>query len=329
MHSVTVLCGFEVSTNLKKHKQINSIESVKMARGAEGKLRQRNKKKEDKMTADALLSGNENSFMEPVTDDDFPGPSTVTGHDDDDDVGLPPPKMEKKKKKNGTIADNKAVAAAAPVKKGIKSTPLILLILMTGSTLLPAMIFASDYLGTYMQKNNLMGSIGYRLGIGQTPKKRVMSFYEKHDPEKILEVPDILSKYYGDYPKLIKRLERKYQDYGYFIDWEGDEAPMQLALEQFYETRQYMFQQWQLYAPQPIKTATRNIKYNVSTLYKKFAKVWKKKVWPLLEPILGVPKGSSAQKRKDSKAARDRKRPSGTRRKNTEYRDDEEETVQH
>ena len=299
-----------------------------MARGAEGKLRQRNKKKEDKMTAEALLSGNENSFMEPITeDDDFPTPSTATG--ESDDVGLPPSKMEKRKKKNGTSAENKAVTVAAPAKKGIKSTPLILLILMTGSTLLPALIFASDYFGTYMQKNNLMGSIGYRLGIGQTPKKRVMSFYEKHDPEKILEVPDILSKYYGDYPKLIKRLERKYQDYGYFIDWEGDEAPMQLALEQFDETRQYMFQQWQRYAPQPIKTATRNIKYNVSTLYKKSAKVWKKKVWPLLEPFLGVPKGSSAQKRKDAKAARDRKRTSGSRRKNTEYRDEDEETLEH
>jgi len=304
-----------------------------MARGAEGKLRQRNKKKEDRKTANAMLSGNENPFMAPVDEDnDFPNP-TSSSDEDDDDLGAPPPKIEKKKKrKEPSEAENRSVAPPAPSKKGgIKSTPLILLILMTGTTLLPALIYASDYFGSYFQKNNVMGAIGFRLGIGQTPKKRVMSFYEKHDPEKIMEVPGILSKYYGDYPKLIKRLERKYQDYGYFLNWEEDEAPMQLALEQFEETRQYMFQQWQLYAPRPLKTATRNIKYNVGTVYKKFSKLWKKKVWPLLEPLIGVPKGASAQKRKDAQAARDRKRPTGgTRRKNTDFRDDvDEESTQH
>jgi hypothetical protein len=293
-----------------------------MARGAEGKLRQRNKKKEEKLTGEAMLSGNVNPFMAPIDDDDFPTPTSGV---DDDDLGVPPPKMEKKKKrKENADSENRSVAAPAPAKKGIKSTPLILLILMTGSTLLPALIYASDYFGSYLQKNNLIGSIGFRLGIGQTPKKRVMSFYEKHSPEKIEEVPGILAKYYGDYPTLIKRLERKYQDYGYFLEWEADEAPMQFAMEHLQETREYMFQQWQLYAPQPLKTATRNIKYNVGTLYKKGAKVWKKKLWPMLEPIFGVPKGASAQKRKDAQKAR-ANRPKTGRRKNTEYRDDADE----
>ena len=57
-----------------------------------------------------------------------------------------------------------------------------------------------------------------------------MSFYEKHDPTKLEEVPKIMAKYYGDYPKLVKRLERRYQDYGYFQNWEQDEAPMKIAM---------------------------------------------------------------------------------------------------
>ena len=72
--------------------------------------------------------------------------------------------------------------------------------------------------------------MGHKLGVGATPKKRVLSFYEKHDPEKFDDIPKIMAKYYGDYPKLVKRLERRYQDYGYFKDWEQDEAPMKLAM---------------------------------------------------------------------------------------------------
>jgi len=69
-------------------------------------------------------------------------------------------------------------------------------------------------------KTNLTGRLGYRFGIGSTPKKRVVTFYEKHAPEKIHEVDSIVSKYYGDYKTLTKKLERKYQDYGYFVGWE-------------------------------------------------------------------------------------------------------------
>uniref|UniRef100_A0A6U1RP45 Uncharacterized protein n=1 Tax=Cyclophora tenuis TaxID=216820 RepID=A0A6U1RP45_CYCTE len=105
---------------------------------------------------------------------------------------------------------------------------------------------------------------------------------------------------------------------------------MTVAFEQLYETREYFVGKWNRYAPQPLKTAARNVQYNVGTLIKKFRKIWKKTIWPYLEPLFGVPKGGAAQKRKDAQEARDRKARSTSggserRRRNTEYRDDIED----
>jgi len=242
--------------------------------------------------------------------------------------------IRKKKAKQSSCCND--VGCAPPKKasseQGIKTTPLILLILMVGTTILPGLIYASDYLGIFFQKNNVMGQIGFRLGMGAVPKKRVMSFYEKHDPNKLNEVPSILSKYYGDYPQLVKKLERKYQDYGYFLGWEEDEAPFVLAKEQLQDTYTlWINSYWNVYAPQQAKTVARNIRYNLTFLHKKFYKIFWKKVWPHLEPFLGVPKGAEKQKRKDKDEARKRRektggagtnKKSGNRKK---YRDDVEE----
>merc|ERR1712232_867234 len=198
---------------------------------------------------------------------------------------------------------------------------------MTGTTLLPVLLYASDFIGNFVQKNNVIGQVGFRLGMGAVPRKRVMSFYEKHYPNKIEDIPDILSKYYGDYPKLVKKLERKYQDYGYFLGWEEDEAPLRLALQQLEASRDYIVHQyWNRYAPQVLKTAGRNVRYNLTFLFKRLRKVWKRTVWPLLEPFLGVPKGVEKQKRQDAQNARkgrsSRKKSEGTRRRNTDFRDE-------
>mmetsp|Transcript_27216 Transcript_27216/g.41397 ORF Transcript_27216/g.41397 Transcript_27216/m.41397 type:complete len:330 (+) Transcript_27216:166-1155(+) len=326
-----------------------------MARGKEAKARRKDQRKEANKVVSEMMEHDfglpqeeEEELPTPPPQSNDHGDTDVT--DDDDELILPPPRKDAKSKKAKKVQEKmggkskekatkytnramKAANASSGSSKGIKTTPLILLVIMTGTTLIPGLIYASDFLGGYFAKNNVLGSIGYRLGVGQTPKKRVMSFYEKHDPDKIEEVPKIMAKYYGDYPKLLKRLERKYQDYGYFLEWEQDEAPMTLAFEQLAETRDYLGTQFQTYAPQPVKTAVRNVQYNVGKLKKKGRKIFKKKVWPLLEPIFGVPEGAAAQKRKDAKAARDRKnKASGTgrRRKNTEFRDDvEDESTGH
>merc|ERR1712232_635251 len=138
------------------------------------------------------------------------------------------------------------------------------------------------------------GNIGFRLGIGPSPKKRVISFYEKHDPSKLSQVNSIMSKHYGEYPKLIKRLERKYHDYGYFIDWEKDEAPMKLAKDQLMVTYDWFGEQFATHAPRPVKNAYRNAKANITNLYMKGRKIWKKKIWPVLEPYFGVPDAKAA-----------------------------------
>lgn len=274
-----------------------------MARGADAKLRRRNKRK------------NEN---EEVTNMFNEGDSDTEATDETGEV-------DSKKKKEKQQEEE---PVRVPIKKTIKTMPLILLIMMVGTTILPAIIYASDFVANFAQKHHVLGNVGYRMGLGSVPRKRVLSFYEKHDPTKLEDVPTILSKHYGDYPKLVKKLERKYQDYGYFLGWEEDEAPLTLAIEQLVQTREYFVNEyWNRYAPQPAKTAARNIRYNLTFLLKKGRKVWKKNVWPALEPFFGVPKGAEKQKRKDAKEARARKGPSkeGTRRKSKDFRDDVED----
>jgi len=311
-----------------------------MARGAAGKLRRRNRRKEDQAAVDQIFGEEEDGITHDFGASEIPLPPGMSGDavgdsDDDDSKEEEEEVVPKKKKKSKSRAAAGGAPMGMPPKKksqGIKSTPLILLIIMTGSTLLPAMIFASDFLGNFFQKHHVLGQIGFRLGMGAVPRKRVLSFYEKHDPNKIEDVPDILSKYYGDYPKLVKKLERKYQDYGYFLGWEEDEAPLTLAVEQLRETYStWIHSHWNVYAPQPLKTAARNIRYNLTFLHKKLHKVWKKTIWPMLEPFFGVPKGAEKQKRKDAAEARKRKqqssgsRSSGTRRRSAEFRDDVDE----
>lgn len=294
-----------------------------MPRGDDAKLRRRNRRK-------AEAEGVTDMFGTGDDDDDHQAPT------EDLDTAAEEVNMPKKKKKSKGGQHSGAAPVIPPgiggggKNGGIKTVPLIFLVLLVGSTLLPALIYMGDYAAAFLSKSNVMGSIGFRLGIGAVPKKRVLSFYEKHNPEKLDEVPGILAKHYGQYPKLIKKLERKYQDYGYFVGWEEDEAPMRIAMEQLQATYDVWLQQyWNKYAPQLLKTAFRNIRYNLTFLYKKSKKVWKKKIWPLLEPIFGVPEGAAAQKRKDAAEARARQQKKsgsgGGRRRNTDFRDDDED----
>jgi hypothetical protein len=336
-----------------------------MARGKEGKLRRRQNRqndKEDENEAKKFLDGEEEDDWMPLPPKMKAAAAkqrvlveTVDSDDDEVDDNMP-------KKKNKKITKSKPVAVPVKKKEGIKTLPLILLCCLMGTTLLPLLIYAGDYFAA----NNVLGQVGFRLGIGSVPRRRVLSFYEKHAPEKLEQVPTILANNYGKYPELVKKLERKYHDYGYFLDWERDEAPMTLALEtvrSLYD--QWVTEYWNRHAPQQLKTAFRNIRYNLTNLYKKAYKIWKKKIWPVLEPVFGefsrvcvlpwevwrvpalfvqltqhlcvslslsfspgVPKGTEKQKRQDAAEARARaKAGSGkkTRRRSQEFRDDEDE----
>lgn len=303
-----------------------------MAKGADGKERRKEARKEAREKEKEGIGDEVTSDFDLNSDPDFPTPATKVETEGGDetvtnlegkDVKLATKKKKRKKTKvagGETTAPQQAQPAAA--SGGIKTLPLVMLIMLTGTTLLPALLYAGDWFGGFMQKNHILGSLGHKFNVGSSPKKRVFSFYEKHDPEKLNEVEHILSKYYGDYPKLIKRLERKYGDYGYFQNWEQDEAPSKLAFEKLDETKKAIQKEFNKRAPQSIKTAARNVSYNISTIYKKGRVVWKKKIWPYLEPVFGVPdeKAARAQKRKDSAEAKKKK---GRRKANDEYRDDE------
>jgi hypothetical protein len=336
-----------------------------MARGAEAKLRRRNRRKNGgdasiDMFGDETTGGEEFPPMplgrpkktdkkkKKVDDDD----DDDDDEDDDeydfdaqggqDEIPLPMPKKKSKKPATaGTQREGGAGAGTGGNKGGggggIKTTPLILLFLMVGTAVLPVLIYAGDYFSSFLAKTDFTGNIGYGLGIGSVPRKRTVAFYEKHAPEKLNDVPTILSKHYGDYPKLIKKLERKYHDYGYFVGWEEDEAIFTHVKEQAKEWYDIWLQQyWNRYAPQQLKTAFRNIRYNLTYLYKKGRRLYRKHVWPVLEPIFGVPKGGEAQKRKDAAEARKRREQqqrgaggmassAGGRKKHKDYRDDVED----
>jgi len=62
------------------------------------------------------------------------------------------------------------------------------------------------------------------------------------------------------------------------------------------------------------------MRYNLGFLTRKGKKIWRKTLWPVLEPYFGVPKGGAAQKRKDAQAARSAKKKS----KRYDYRDEDE-----
>jgi len=323
-----------------------------MARGAEGKSARKQARKQARAKeAERILNGAEdvNEFSAPPVasqDDDEGANDSSSSSDDDEEEDIagkksPPeetPEAPEKKAGSSKSKSNRAKKAAlqrtaregAPAPSsggGIKTLPLVMLVMLTGTTVLPALLYAGDYIGAMVQKKHLLGNLGFRLGIGPSPKKRVVSFYEKHDPDKIGEVPAILSKYYGDYPKLIKRLERKYNDYGYFLNWEQDEAPMHLAMDKLWETRDVLQNQFDRHAPALVKTGARNMRHNVGFLYKKGYALWKKQVWPVLQPYLGVPDAKAArmQKLKDAKDANKRKKEAtGQRRRSAEFRDEDE-----
>jgi len=259
-----------------------------------------------------------------------PSKTSPTGDvDESTDENHVQKKIDERKSKRIAEKLEKRSAMNESNKEGIKTLPLIFLVLLCGTTLLPALFYVSDRLGGVFQKRKLFGSLGQKLGIGPTPKKRVISFYEKHDPSKLSEVPDILSKYYGDYPTLIKRLERKYGDYGYFLNWQEDDGAWKLAMEKLTETQKFIQKKFNKYAPQAVQQGVYNAKMKFTKYYRKGKIIWRKKLWPVLEPYFGVPEGTAAQKRKDRQDAINKKKSGsgGRRRKTEEYRDDQEEDL--
>lgn len=299
-----------------------------MARGTEAKARRKEQRKEARSSTDTDNNNTPPEDELPSFGDAIKPVDDSSSDEEEDEMPKFTLKKTKIKKKKKTAQQQQQKSPCCPPPsslKGIKTGPLIVLVMLFGTAIIPAMLFFGDWAGGMIQKHHIMGGLGFKLGIGPSPRQRVVSFYEKHDPTKINDVTKILSKHYGDYPKLIKRLERKYQDYGYFMNWEEDEAPYKLAKEKLGMTADLIGKKWKRHAPLPLQNGARNMKHNTGRLYRKGRVFWKKHAWPHLEPFFGVPKGAAEQKRKDRKAAADEKnkKTKGGRKKNLEFRDDE------
>jgi hypothetical protein len=78
-------------------------------------------------------------------------------------------------------------------------------------------------------------------------------------------------------------------------------------------------------APSQVVQATDNIYYNVGGLVAQGKKVWKKSVWPVLKPLIAIPDEKEAKKQKLKDKKKYGAKPKGRRKKNSEFRDEEED----
>mmetsp|Transcript_15288 Transcript_15288/g.41060 ORF Transcript_15288/g.41060 Transcript_15288/m.41060 type:complete len:133 (-) Transcript_15288:599-997(-) len=84
-------------------------------------------------------------------------------------------------------------------KGGIKFGPLLFLILIVSSSLLPALVDLFDKLGK-------MGFTAFQVDH----EAKLRRFYENHNPEKVKDVPSVLRKYKGREEVLYQKLSAKY-----------------------------------------------------------------------------------------------------------------------
>lgn len=163
-------------------------------------------------------------------------------------------------------------------KKGyfekIKWGHVAILCMMTMGGLAPFFFMLADNIGPaigkYMPNLNLAPTM-VNLGLMQTPKKRLVDFYQKHNQtDKLADdlVDATILKYAGDYPTLIKKLERKYQDYGYFIGWEHEGGLADVQKKTYQWVADNGGRVYQRYVPFPIRNGVKRTMFNLERFYK-------------------------------------------------------------
>ena len=178
------------------------------------------------------------------------------------------------------------------------------LVLLFGTAVLPAALWVMD--NAFSASNSALSAsasaFASRAGLTPTPKARLVKFYEKHNPEKIAEVPSLIHKYAGSYPKMIKVLEAKYHDYGFFIGWKED-ADFQKFMKQ--EAMKYFRKSQVLYKkhmPFRLRVAFYNMYHNLDRLVGTPIRL-------VYDLVLGTGNKKKTNRRKPTK----RTRPSSTR----------------
>merc|ERR1712187_362708 len=160
-------------------------------------------------------------------------------------------------------------------------------------------LYSGGYIISLLSKqNHLLRTMKCKLGVCLSPRKQVISFYEKHDPRKLPDVDGIISNYCGHYPTLVRKLERKYSDYGYFLHWENDVDPWKSLKRKLHKHFKIVRNLFNRYVPKFLKTRLMNIKYNTKFFYRKAYFLLKKKIWPAFEQYLGIPDKETRKKKK-------------------------------
>mmetsp|Transcript_27577 Transcript_27577/g.84609 ORF Transcript_27577/g.84609 Transcript_27577/m.84609 type:complete len:271 (-) Transcript_27577:1183-1995(-) len=150
----------------------------------------------------------------------------------------------------------------------VKWKHVALLALLTGTAVLPGVLWAADHLFALSGSALALSASAFasRAGLTPTPKDRLVKFYEKHNPDKVSDVPQLVHKYAGNYDKMVKTLEAKYGDYGFFLGWRDDadfkafvkkEAAKSLAKAQVY---------YRIYVPFRLRVALFNMYTNLERL---------------------------------------------------------------
>lgn len=129
---------------------------------------------------------------------------------------------------------------------------ILFLALLTGTAVLPALLWVVDSAGSAF-------ALTAAAFFGKTPKARLVKFYRKHNPAKVDEVPKLINKYAGDYPKMIKVLEAKYGDYGFFLNWENDADFSKFAQKELRKYYKWCERYYKQYMPYRLRVAFFNM----------------------------------------------------------------------
>ena len=186
-------------------------------------------------------------------------------------------------------------------------------------------------------------SFSASLGMAATPKERLAKFYGKHNPDKVDEVaartsaslffvfflssrseenkesgvatprprlsvlslsPQVLiKKYSGNYPKMVKVLEAKYHDYGFFLGWEEDanfKTFFKKEAVRYFGKAQFLYKK---HMPYKLRGAFYNMYYNISTVLQPLTDPLWGFARPFLDPWLGPEPRSSRRSSSSSKSS--------------------------
>jgi len=203
----------------------------------------------------------------------------IDSSDDDSDAGAGPARVR---------------SSGRGKSKGIKWKYVAFLVLLFGSAALPVVLWVVDNLGLVLGKSTTaaFSAATARMGLTPTPKDRLVKFYEKHNPDKVDEVDNLVQKYAGSYPKMIKVLEAKYGDYGFFLGWEQDRTFNAFLKNQAGELSDKVQFYYKRYMPYKVRVALYKMYSIVDKIFRPYVDFIRKVLldfFPDLKDYIGVP----------------------------------------